>query len=332
MKKVHFFVDGGKSAGFGHISRCHALSQAFEELGYATRLIINADKKASIHLSGKNIIISNWLEDISQNPHCDSDLVVVDSYKASFDLYNYFSLRNSSALFLDDNIRLTYPRGIVLNGSIFAEKMNYPQSVSIQYLLGTEYTLLRSAFWKVPDKAIADEIQNVLITMGGSDLKNLTPMVIELLEYMAPPSLKYKILLTSNYANIDQIKKFENEKITLIYNADDNKMCDLMLQADIAISAAGQTLYELARMGVPTIPIQVADNQKDNIQGWKDAGFIEDVGKWDDENLKSHILKNFEILSKKEKRQSISSIGRKWMDGNGARRVAEYCNNLLKGR
>ena len=62
-----------------------------------------------------------------------------------------------------------------------------------------------------------------------------------------------------------------------------------MGQVDLAVSAAGQTLYELAQMGVPTIAIQVADNQKDNIEGWLKAGFIHFAGEWDDAKLVENL-------------------------------------------
>lgn len=50
-------------------------------------------------------------------------------------------------------------------------------------------------------------------------------------------------------------------------------MLSLMLKCDIAVTAAGQTTYELARIGLPTIAIGVVENQKFNIDGWLEIGF-----------------------------------------------------------
>ena len=50
-------------------------------------------------------------------------------------------------------------------------------------------------------------------------------------------------------------------------------MRDLMLSVDVAITAAGQTTYELMSCGVPMIPIKVVDNQKWNILGLQNEGF-----------------------------------------------------------
>jgi len=49
----------------------------------------------------------------------------------------------------------------------------------------------------------------------------------------------------------------------------------VMAASDMAISAAGQTLYELARIGVPTIATAVVKNQLNNVQGWEKWGLSE---------------------------------------------------------
>ena len=82
-------------------------------------------------------------------------------------------------------------------------------------------------------------------------------------------------------------------------------MLNLMLKSDICISGGGQTTYELARVGVPTIGICLAENQKNNLMGWKSLGFIENLC-WDneDESLIEEIYNSFNspnVLSEKEK-------------------------------
>jgi UDP-2,4-diacetamido-2,4,6-trideoxy-beta-L-altropyranose hydrolase len=45
-----------------------------------------------------------------------------------------------------------------------------------------------------------------------------------------------------------------------------------MLSVDLAITAGGQTTYELARCGVPMIMIEVVSNQRGNIRGFNELG------------------------------------------------------------
>lgn len=59
-----------------------------------------------------------------------------------------------------------------------------------------------------------------------------------------------------------------NRNIRFFYSLDAEHMKTLMLESDVAISAGGQTLYELASVGLPTIAIQVVDNQSEDISGF----------------------------------------------------------------
>jgi RimJ/RimL family protein N-acetyltransferase len=61
-------------------------------------------------------------------------------------------------------------------------------------------------------------------------------------------------------------------------------MAELMTASDIAVSAAGQTLFELARCGVPTIAVGVAENQRHNLEGFTDAGVCYNAGWWGEGN------------------------------------------------
>ena len=73
--------------------------------------------------------------------------------------------------------------------------------------------------------------------------------------------------------------------------------------SDIAISACGQTLYELAKIGTPTIGVCVADNQQNNIKGWKSIGFLEYAGWYNDKSILNNILNLIEKMNCKKVRK-----------------------------
>ena len=98
-------------------------------------------------------------------------------------------------------------------------------------------------------------------------------------------------------------------------------MKKVMLESDIAISACGQTLYELARVGVPTIGICAAENQLQNIEGWRKSGFLEYIGWHNDENLPERILEAINKLTPYKERAKLSEIDRSCVDGRGAKRI-----------
>jgi len=61
------------------------------------------------------------------------------------------------AVYIDDNKRLDYPKGVVVNGSIHAKELNYSKKNGVKYLLGPKYIPLRKDFWEVPEKEIKEK-------------------------------------------------------------------------------------------------------------------------------------------------------------------------------
>ncbi|MCM8774725.1 MAG: UDP-2,4-diacetamido-2,4,6-trideoxy-beta-L-altropyranose hydrolase, partial [Candidatus Omnitrophica bacterium] len=100
------------------------------------------------------------------------------------------------------------------------------------------------------------------------------------------------------------------------------KMLNLMLKVDLCISGGGQTTYELARLGVPTIGICFAKNQLLNLKYGQKAEYLEFVGWFKCKNLFEKIEEIVESLNC-AKEEKISLAGQKSVDGQGARRIIE---------
>lgn len=325
--KVLILTEGGKNLGFGHITRCTALYQAFEEREIIPKFIVNGDDSVIGLLVDKNYEIFDWLQDKERLFEIikNVDIVVIDSYLADFDTYKKISDLVKITVFVDDNKRLDYPNGIVVNGSIYAEEMDYSEKEGVTYLLGTKYMPLRKEFWEVPEKEIKKEIENIMITFGGDDMRNMTPKVLKLIKNRSPEVNKYVVVGKGyNEKNIKEIKSLKDENTFLLYNLSAKEMKEVMVKCDLAISGGGQTLYELARVGLPTIAIAVADNQMDNIEGWEKAGFIEYAGWWEQPSIIKILESAMEAVSNKQVRKKRCKIGQHFMDGLVNNKIIEF--------
>jgi len=323
--KVFIITEGGKDIGFGHITRCLSLYQAFEEKEIIPELILNSDGNIEYLLKGVNYQIFNWLDEKSKlfERVKDADIAIIDSYLADVSVYNTLSELVKLSVYVDDNKRLSYPKGIVVNGGIYAEELNYPYKNGVAYLLGTKYTPLRKEFWEVPEKKIKEKVESIMITFGGDDAKNMTPKILVLLndEY---PNLIKNVIIGRAFQNIDEIKKCENKNTNLIYYPDAEKMKEIMSESDIAISACGQTLNELASVGVPTIGICVTENQLRNVKGWEKAGFLEYAGWYEEGNFVERLKNLLKDLEDVNARKSKSTAGKKLVDGRAGLRIYEF--------
>ena len=96
-----------------------------------------------------------------------------------------------------------------------------------------------------------------------------------------------------------------------------------MEEADLTISAAGQTLYELACVGCPTVAFSVAANQKTHLAMMEDTGVLVSAGDADvDDVVSKSGMSLSTLMADNDKREAMSAAGQKLIDGKGAQRVA----------
>lgn len=323
--KISIITEGNKETGIGHLTRCIALYQVFEERNIIPTIYLNGDETVKPFLNEINYEMIDWVQnqDIIFRKIKDSDAIIVDSYQATRDFYEAVSKLTPIPVYFDDSARLDYPAGIILNGAINGESLSYNKKTEQTYLLGTKYLPIRKEFWDVIERPAKFDIQNILITFGGTDLNNLTTRILRLLS-RNHPNLKKRIVVTNSFPTIAQIEEAKDPNTEIINSPSSLEMLKLMYDSDLAICAGGQTLNELARIGVPTIAIAVADNQKFQMAGWVKEKFLQAELSYDQPNLEHRLSLLISNLKKKQVRDSISKIGRQKIDGYGAKRVVQF--------
>jgi spore coat polysaccharide biosynthesis predicted glycosyltransferase SpsG len=324
--KVKILTEAGKNIGFGHLTRCIALYQAFQEKNNNSKLIIKGDNSILNLVKDKSYKIMDWIkkENNIREIVKNSDIVVIDSYFAPKTLYDNISnlLYSQSKsqpklpLMIDDYNRINYPKGIVVNPSIYGDKLDYPKNDQVEYLLGKDYIILRKEFWDIPEKRINKDVKDVLITLGGINNTNFLKKLLKFLS-ITFPNFNYHII-TNSKLNLNL-----NLNLNLYSNLSASRMLDLMLKADICISGGGQTTYELARVGVLTIGICFADNQINNLKYGNLSGYLKYIGNSNDDSLLSKIKDAFKEIMSFEQRGKMSSLGRANVDGKGAERIVK---------
>ena len=321
---VFILTEVGKNIGFGHLSRCISICQSFQQRNIIPKIILNIKGNYDLNLNQKYIDF-DWINEKDRLFKIinNSDVVIIDSYLAPISLYQKISSTVKIKAYIDDYQRLDYPEGIIINPSIFAEKLIYPKKEHTDYLLGSKYIPLRREFWYVPKRIIGNYIKQILITFGGEDIRNLTPQIINTV-IKNTTDIKIAVIIGKGFIYIDQIKKVQNNRVKLTYYPSEKIVKSLMIKSDLAISAGGQTLYELARCGIPTIAISTARNQENNIRGWLKIGFIECAGCWEDKDLFVNLLNKIDILKDLNERKNRSALAKKLVDGQGAERIVTW--------
>ena len=318
-------TEAGKESGYGHLNRSCAYYDAFHSLGVKTTIIVNGDPSVMKFVQGKSSEIFDWIHDEERYVKNvkEHDIVIIDSYLCEVQKYESVIRCNKLLVSLDDYQRLSYPGGIVVNGAIGAEKINYKIRGLVKLFVGVKYAPLRKDFWNVPENKISKDLKNILVTFGGSDANNYIIKTLEILSQIAP-EINRKVVFGGDKNKLRAMQKFESSNTVLLHNITAKHMIKTMSESDLAISAAGQTLYELARIGVPTIAMKIATNQTGNINGMSEAGFVTRMESFDElPGLVDEYI-DYDYRSKK------SAIGRRLVDGQGSKRIVrEILNELL---
>jgi len=312
---VFIITEGGKKIGFGHITRCFSLYQAFRERNIRPHLVIDGDESLKHFWEAKKISPIVFKQDIFRSFEAE-DMVIIDSYLLPKEFYQQVNSRVKVLVSIDDFNRIEYPPGVVVNGSILAEEMDYSRNNGVKYLLGTQFIPLRQAFRDVRTKPIKEEIKNILLTFGGFNHDFCQEITASLLK-----DISFSLTVVTGISE-DKVGWENNSRLKVVRRATDAQMRDIMLESDLAIAGGGQTTYELARVGVPTIGVCFAENQLNNLQKWNKVGFLKYVGWYNRTDIFETIKYQIDSLTLEE-RQKMSSIGRKYVDGQGARRVVE---------
>ena len=219
------------------------------------------------------IHVSDWRspEIINSLIKKNTRFAFVDSYLAEKEIYEVLQ-KKVQLVAIDDTNRIPYPKEcIILNPGFGGNYIDYAHEKT-KVLSGADFVLLRKPFRKkIKIPVVKVEIESVFITVGGDDKLNLTPKILELLNQNYP-NWKKQILIGPSFKNLEQITKYQNENVFFHRNLDATAIRDLMLSVDLAITAGGQTTYELARCGVPMIMIEVVSNQGGNIRGFNELG------------------------------------------------------------
>lgn len=321
--KLCILTEGFAYTGYGHVVRCLAIARKFRQYHISVSFFINGDENVLSMLSEFSVESIAWQKDtISLREKLESvDILLIDSYIASKSTYYFLQSIVPFCIYLDDFNRLDYPPGVIVNGTVGVEALPYNFEKNRFYLLGKDYVILRDEFKGIRhEKIISSEISSILVTFGGTDPLNVTPRILKVLVESFPQWEK-RIVIGAAFKSNEVIESLADKRTKLYFNVSAIQMRDLMLSSDVAISASGQTINELAVTGLPAIVFKVAENQSYNISGWMRYGFIETyidaINGWKDEDL----VEALHLLLPIKKRRLLSICGQVLMDAEGGDRL-----------
>ena len=147
-------------------------------------------------------------------------------------------------------------------------------------LLGPSYALLRPEFLQARQslRKRAGIVKRLLIFFGGVDPTNETAKVLEAVQMLNRPEIIVDVIVGDANPHADQLRKQCADRTNITLYSQVKNMAELMANADLAIGAGGTTTWERCCLGLPTITLVIADNQREMIETIAGRGAVWNMG------------------------------------------------------
>ena len=300
--KVLAMVDGGPSVGYGHLGRTIALCSALEKRGHSVAVSTPARDYVQNHgLS--------W-EPLASMPHEDLDWVVIDRAEMT-------SADRVRSLFPGARVCLIDDVGdarSIANITVDPPTRIHWPAPRGESLRGPQFVLLRSEFG---ERALFPRERGpVLVTLGGADPLVVSPSVADELlgrgfEVVVVEGPAFRRQLPPHLERIRQPER----------------MSDVLAQASLVVCGYGHTLFEAARMGVPSVFICWNREQVTNREGVQALGFALYGGHANSAGTPRRVVDQVSSVSGRNWKR-MSDRAMECVDGLGTCRVATAIEDL----
>ena len=346
---IAFRVDASSLIATGHFFRCLTLAEALKQSGWRVSFVCrHLPDELQTMLSERGIAFSkiggsepskmsadlrhsHWLgtsqaQDAADTIHALSgtawEWLIVDHY--ALDRRWETALRASVKYIavIDDLADRAHDCDMVLDQALLTHNP-YAGKVpdGCRLLLGPAYALVREEFRAARRHARPrdGEVRRILIFLGGVDAGNHTSQAIEAVAGLGVADLRVDVVVGSANQHSQEIRsQCIHHGFVCHFNTD--RMGELMAAADLAIGAGGVATWERCSLGLPTLAICTAENQKQQIITAACDGLLFAPEPGDD--FVSFIRINTKLLMENRYlRNAMSRAGMRAVDGEGVWRV-----------
>ena len=346
---ILFRTDASVNIGTGHVMRCLALADELrqkdadisficrEEPGNLTSYIENRGYK--VHQLPGEIDIEtdrNLTKEILSKYETKSDWLVIDHY--DIDISYEFPLREhvKMIMVIDDLAKREHNCDLLLDQNYSKNDNRYSGLVpeNCIQLLGSEYAILRHQFQKARENLRKRDggVNRILVFMGGADSKNITSKALRAIHMLDRSDIAIDVVVGDLNQYHNEIKILTSKMPNTICHHNVEDMVNLMSSADLCIGAGGTTTWERCCVGLPTITIILAENQKNTSENLDKEGALLNLG-WYHNVTENNIKEGIKgLIGNPQKMASMCDKSRRLVDGEGVNRVCDAMISMVSDR
>jgi UDP-2,4-diacetamido-2,4,6-trideoxy-beta-L-altropyranose hydrolase len=200
-------------------------------------------------------------------------------------------------------------------------------------LLGPPYALLDPLYPKLRQQVPArSHLTRVLVFFGGIDITNHAALTVEALSHPKLLHLAVDVVLGAAAPHRADVELRVSQRPNTTLHVGLPSLAGLMARADLAVGAAGTTSWERVCLGLPSLVVPLADNQKQGAQALEGAGVARCLNLQPEANT-VEILREalLELVCAPDALQAMSEACLQLGDGWGLARVVTALLGPAKG-
>lgn len=325
--------DATPAIGTGHLLRMLALGQAWQDAGGRVVAVV-AEAPGSLvdRLADEGFDVRTV-----PAPHPDradaatlaelgrqtDTRLAIDGPRFDATYLDRLGVAVERSLVMDDVAeRPRYPVGLVVNQNAHADPAAYPPGTRL--LGGLEFVLLRREFrhWQQARPPVRGTVRRLLVTFGGADPQALTRRTVDAI-VADGLHREIDVEVVVGAANPDArqlVDEATGAGMTAVLAAD--RMAERMARADLCLTSGGTTVWELARMGLPSLVVEAGPLEPSLVRGLRHVGLFAPLGPAERLDGRTIVRAVRAASADRAWRSTMADLGPRLVDGRGADRVA----------
>jgi len=327
--------------GLGHLKRCLHLAKFLKKNGLYIQFIITNNSFAENELSKNKLNFKKISNSISINQEIKKIEKISAEYNSKniiIDMREYNEKickklqNNFRIILLDDAWTKNVYADLVFNVTAIHQYHNYvKKNLNCKIFLGPKYFITASQFYKHRKKnasIIKKKRYHIVITSGGTDPNKVSELILNAIKCIK--NIKITVIVGPFSKNLPTLLKISSNRKNITLKKSPEKIWKIFNNADLVISAAGNTLHELSIQRIPTICIAAEEHQVLYGKFFSKHGFSLFLGLW--KYIKEEkITKTVNLLLNNTlKRKKISRLNKLILNDNGTKQVAQVILQYLQ--
>ncbi|MFC1951534.1 PseG/SpsG family protein [Chloroflexota bacterium] len=325
---VVFRTRGNHRQGMGDVMGSLAVADAYRDRnpGDTITFIVDNDKEAIdavLDAAFKVEVVGSLGQEITQVREIRPEVIVVNMYKNDAQRLKL----------LKENTRLLVAIDDPSDAARWADIRINPLYYIDDAITDPAYVALRKEFIQANKigKVIKDKVGTILVTQGGADTYGFLPKIIGALG-VVDKDIRIDVIIGPAFKHqpeLAEVVDMSKRGYNIIQNA--TNMCQIMQQSDLAVTASGNTMFELACVGVPAIVLCAEEFEVETADRMEKYGVVENLG-FGGIVSPERIYERVRLLMlDKSWRTKMSRRGQKLVDGRGAERVVKLIAQSIGG-